>query len=80
MTFQMRMASTVGAVAGLLWLAPASIAYAQDVMELDLAFKNSLSQGHAPEVGQERRRLQGRGHKARNAPGLVAEKKRRARM
>jgi hypothetical protein len=80
MTFHMRTASTVGAVVGLLWLAPAPNAYAQDVMELDLAFKNSLSQGHALEVGQERRRLQGRRHKARNAHGLVAEEKRRARM
>jgi len=79
MTFHARVALNLPTVAVLLWLAPASIASAQDVMQLDLAFKNSLSQGHAPQVQEERRDVQGRRHKARDAQGLVAGEKRRAR-
>jgi len=67
MTFRLRLVSALPAVAVLLWLAPASIASAQDVMELDLAFKNSLSRGPSPEVRAERRNEQGRRHKARRA-------------
>jgi hypothetical protein len=79
MTFHPRLALTLPAVVILLWLAPASIASAQDVMELDLAFKNSLSQRPSPEVREERRHVQARRHKARDAQGRVADKKRRAR-
>jgi hypothetical protein len=79
MTFHARLALTLPAVAILLWLAPASIASAQDVMQLDLDFKNSLSQGHAAQVQEERRHVRGRHHKARDAQGLVAGEKRRAR-
>ena len=79
MTMHARSASALPAIAILLWLAPASIASAQDVMELDLAFKNGLLQGHPPEVREERRDVQVRRHRARDAQGLVAETKRRAR-
>jgi hypothetical protein len=83
MTSDKRTASTLAALAALLWAVPASIGSAQDAMELDLTFKNSLSQAHAPEVGQERRKLQGRRDKARNAQGnaqgLVPEGRHRAR-
>ena len=79
MTFHPRLALILPAVVILLWLAPASIASAQDVMELDLAFKNSLSQRPSPEVREERRNGQAWRHKARDAEGLAAEKKRHAR-
>jgi hypothetical protein len=76
MTMHARSAPALPAIAILLWLAPASIASAQDVMELDLAFKNSLSQGHAPEVREERRDGQVRRHDTRGAQGRVEVKKR----
>jgi hypothetical protein len=79
MTFHARSTSALPAIAILLWLAPASIASAQDVMELDLAFKNSLSQKPSPELREERREGQVRRYRARDAQGLVAETKRRAR-
>jgi hypothetical protein len=79
MTFHARLALSLPAAAILLWLAPASIASAQDVMQLDLEFKNSLSRGPSPEVREERRNEQGRRHKARDAQGPVAGQKRHAR-
>ena len=79
MTFHVRLASTPPAVAVFLWLAAASIARAQDVMELDLAFKNSVPQAHAPEAHDERREVRGRRSRARDAQGLVAEEKRLGR-
>jgi hypothetical protein len=79
MTFRLRLVSALPAVAILLWLAPASIASAQDAMELDLAFKNSLSRGPSPEVREGERNELGRRHKARDAQGLAADKKRDVR-
>jgi hypothetical protein len=78
MTVHVRTASTLAVVA-LLWAAPASIASAQDAMELDLAFKNSVPQAHAPVAGEVGRKVEGRNDKARNAQGLLAVEKRRAR-
>jgi hypothetical protein len=75
MTIHLRTASILGGVA-LLWTAPASIASAQDAMELDLAFKNSVPQAHAPMAPDERQKAQGHRYKARNGNG---EEKRRAR-
>jgi hypothetical protein len=79
MTFHARLALTLPAVGVLLWLSPASIASAQDVMELDLAFKNGQLQGHAPEGRQEGNELQGQRHDTREAHGRVEAKKRDAR-
>jgi hypothetical protein len=79
MTMHARSALALPAIAILLWLAPASIASAQDVMELDLAFKNSLSQKPAPEVRAERRDGQARRQRARDDQGLVEVKKRHVR-
>jgi hypothetical protein len=79
MTFHPRLALSLPAAAVLLWLAPASIASAQDVMQLDLDFKNSLSQRSSPEVREDRRHVQGWRHRARDAQGRVADKRRRAR-
>jgi hypothetical protein len=79
MTMHARSASALPAIAILLWLAPASIASAQDVMELDLAFKNSLSQKPSPELREERRDGQVRRHRARDAQELVEVKKRYVR-
>jgi hypothetical protein len=62
-----------------LWLAAPSIASAQDVMQLDLDFKNSLSRGPSSEVREERRDGQAWRHKASDDQGPVADKKRRAR-
>lgn len=75
MTFRLRLVSALPAVAILLWLAPVSMASAQDAMELDLAFKNSLSRGPSPEVGEGERNEQGQRHKARDAQGLAADKR-----
>jgi len=69
MTSHKRTASTLAALAALLWAVPASIASAQDAMELDLAFKNSVPRAHAPVAGEVRREVQGRRDKARNARG-----------
>jgi hypothetical protein len=79
MTLHARPASTSAAVAVLLWLAPASMASAQDVMQLDVEFKNSLSQAHGPSVTEERPKLHGWRHKAHNAEGVVPQEKRRDR-
>lgn len=79
MTFHARLALNLPTAAVLLWLAPASIATAQDVMQLDLEFKNSLSRGPSPEVREERHNGQGWRYKARDAQGLVAREKRHAR-
>jgi len=79
MTFRAPLAPTLLLAALPLWLAAPSIASAQDVMQLDLEFKNSLSRGSSPEVREERRNGQGWRHKARDAEGLAAEKKRHAR-
>jgi hypothetical protein len=80
MTFCPPPASALAAVAAVLWLALAPNASAQDAMELDLAFKNSMSQAHAPQARDQTPRVQGPRHKARSAQGLVAEEKRRIRM
>jgi hypothetical protein len=79
MTLHVRPASTLAAVAALLWLAPASMASAQDVMQLDVDFKNSLSRpAHGPEVVvEERPKLHGWRHKAHK--GVVPQEKRRDR-
>jgi hypothetical protein len=45
MTFHMCPVSILSAVAVLLWLTPGSAARAQDVMQLDLAFKDSALRG-----------------------------------
>jgi hypothetical protein len=79
MTFRAPLATTLLLAALPLWLAAPSIASAQDVMQLDLDFKNSLSQRSSPEVREERRNGQAWRHKARDAEGLAAEKKRHAR-
>jgi hypothetical protein len=80
MTLHLRPASTLATVAVLLWLAPASIASAQDAMELDLAFKNSMSQAHAPTLPDERHKVRGRRHEVRGAREMIAGEKRRAGM
>jgi hypothetical protein len=49
-------------------------------MELDLAFKNSMSQVQAPQLRDQTPKLQEPRHKARSAQGLVAKEKRRIRM
>jgi hypothetical protein len=80
MTFCPPPASALAAIAVVLWLALAPIASAQDAMELDLAFKNSMSQAQAPHARDQTPRLQGPRHKARSAQRLVAEEKRHVRM
>jgi hypothetical protein len=70
MTFRNRSASYLAAAAFCAGLANlTSAASAQDVMQLDLDFKNSLSRGHAPEVRQE-----GEGRRLRQEP-VVATKR-----
>ena len=66
MSFRTRRAPTLPAVATLLWLAIPSVAGAQDVMELDLAFKSgrlttSYGQETVPDlqrVGKPRERTE----------------------
>jgi hypothetical protein len=80
MTFCPPPASALAAIAVVLWLALAPNASAQDAMELDLAFKNSMSQVQAPQLRDQTPKLQEPRHKARSAQGLVAKEKRRIRM
>jgi hypothetical protein len=75
MTFQVRRALTLPAIGVLLWLSPASIASAQDVMELDLAFKNGQLQGHAAEGRQEGNELQRQRRDTREGHERVAKKR-----
>jgi len=62
-----------------LWLTAASIASAQDVMELDLAFKNGLLQGHDSGARPEVDTHQLRRHDTRDALRRVEVKKRHVR-
>jgi hypothetical protein len=55
MTVHPRLASTLLVGAALLWCAAPDVTAAQDVMELDLAFKNGRLGTHTSEVQQERR-------------------------
>ena len=68
MTFSARFASPLLVAASLLWLAALSVASAQDVMELDLAFKNGQLQRNATEERQAGSVLQGQRHR-RDAQG-----------
>ncbi|MGC1665947.1 MAG: hypothetical protein WA773_21680 [Bradyrhizobium sp.] len=73
------------AVAGLflgglfLGTALTSTASAQDVMELDLAFKSGLLQAQGPEGNQEGRPPQEQRHDTRAAQGWLEAKKHRVR-
>jgi hypothetical protein len=62
-----------------LWLIAPSIASAQDVMELDLAFKNGQLQRHASEGRQEGSTPQVRRRDTRAAFGRIQVKKRHVR-
>jgi hypothetical protein len=75
MIFQMCPARALPIVAALLWLTP--VASAQDAMELDLAFKNSLSRGPASEIQDKRSIVQGRRHETGDARGVIAKARRR---
>lgn len=55
MTVHPRLVSMLLVGAALLWLAAPNVAAAEDVMELDLAFKNGQLGTRASEVRQERR-------------------------
>jgi hypothetical protein len=76
MTMHARSTSALPAIAILLWLAPASIASAQDVMELDFAFKNGRALGGAPAVRTEEHDVQAQHHETRDEKGRVEVKKR----
>jgi hypothetical protein len=67
MTFRARLAPALTVAATLFWFAAPLVASAQDVMELDLAFKNGQLQGHASEGRQEGRALQAQRHETRDA-------------
>jgi hypothetical protein len=79
MTFRARLAPPLLVAVPLLLLAASSIASAQDVMELDLAFKNGLLQENASTGRQARDVLQGRRHACdarRKVQGRIGVKKR----
>ena len=84
MPFHMPLARCL-AVAGLflgglfLGMALTSTASAQDVMELDLAFKNGLLPGYGPDGTQDGRPPQEQRHDTRAAQGRVEAKKGRVR-
>lgn len=77
MAFHMRLALTPLLAALVLYLTAPSIASAQDVMELDLAFKNGQLPGHASDGKREESTPQSRSHDTRDALGRVQVKKRR---
>jgi hypothetical protein len=74
MIFHVSPARALLIVVALLWLTP--VASAQDAMTLDLAFKNSLAQGHGPEIEQTST-IHARRHEARDSRRLIANAKRR---
>ena len=69
-----RLNATLPVIAASLWFASAPMAPAQDVMELDLAFKSGRWIGHESEVRPERG-----GHETRSAQERVEVKKRHLR-
>ena len=73
--------AVAGLFLGSLFLGTAltSIASAQDVMELDLAFKNGLLQGYGSEGTLDGRPPQEQRHDRRAAQGWVEAKMRRVR-
>ena len=73
MTVCIRMVFGISAVVLSLGLVPAPAAFAQDAMQLDIDFKNSLSQGPRYQEGHD---FQGR-HQGRHEEGRRTEKERR---
>jgi hypothetical protein len=68
MTTSVRLAPTILAATILLDLAAAAPSLAQDSMQLDTMFRESLSQGRDQARGEEeKRRVQGHRHEARDA-------------
>ena len=69
MAIRTRIAAGISAAAVSLSLVLAPAAFAQDAMQQDIDFKNSLSQGHdvvQTRADQERRDFEGRRDKARH--------------
>jgi hypothetical protein len=76
MTFRTRSAPCLAAAILFLSLAPASIASAQEAMQLDLEFRNSLSRGATSQEQGEGRQLQGRRRDASEAQKQIEVAKR----
>lgn len=79
MPFQMPVAPCLAVAVLFLGTALTSIASAQDVMELDLVFKNGLLRGHGHEGKREGSLPEAQRHDTRAAQGWVEAKKRHVR-
>jgi hypothetical protein len=80
MIFRVRSALRLAAAALVAGLAAlASVASAQEAMQLDLAFRNSLLRGSASQEQGEESHLQGRHRDGREAQGYVSAPRRQPR-